>query len=195
MQNKKINQYEGSGMRGHATLTQYKGIKDQAMLLDLHQGKKKFPKGIILVDKKNLIVDVGKINMAHLLGNDPNSGAVTHMAFGGTTSSTDETTGVAPVSGDYSLQSELFREPVIYTYDDGTPNFSVTFTAAALANEHPTVAYLYEIGLVTNPTDPGAIAGDLDLFSRIAFPSVFFDANAPVSMGLVVDWEIIFEVI
>tara|TARA_R110000824_G_C15220440_1_gene677538 strand:+ start:3655 stop:4242 length:588 start_codon:yes stop_codon:yes gene_type:complete len=195
MQNKKINQYEGSGMRGHATLTQYKGIKDQAMLLDLHQGKKKFPDGIILVDKKNLIVDVGKINMAHLLGNDPDAGAITHMAFGGTVTAGDTTTGTAPDSNQYKLDNEIFREPVIYTYDDGAPNFSVTFTAAALANEHPAVDRIFEIGLTTNPIDPAAVAGDLDLFSRLSFPPIFFDASAPVSMGLVVDWEILFEVI
>jgi hypothetical protein len=190
----KVNLNEGASLQGRVTITQYEGIRDKSMLLDLHQGRAKAPPGIVRVSKKNLIVSVGRKNMAHLLGNDPLAGPITYMAFGG--SNLDDASLAQDAAADqFALDSELFREPVIYTFDDGTPNYSVTFTAAALATEHADANHIFELGLVTSSADPTASAGDMDLFSRVAFPPVFFDANAPVSMGLVVDWEILFQVI
>ena len=191
MDQPKIELFEGSSMRGHVTVTQYKGLKDSKSLLDLHLGKKKTPSGIVIAEKKNLIVNTGKMIMAHLLGNDPLAAPIRYIAFGsGNAGGT-----VTPERTDFKLVTEEFREPVLYSYDNGTPNYSVTFTAAVLADEHPSTESLSEIGLCTKSVLASTTADTMDLFSYVTFPSVFFNANAPVSMGLVIDWEIVFEVI
>lgn len=191
MSQKKKEVFEGSTMRGHVTMTQYEGIKDTKSLLDLHLGKKKTPGGIVRIEKKNLIVNTGKMLMAHLLGNDPLAQPIRYIAFG----SGNPLGTVTPERTDFQLVTEEFREPTLYTYDDGSPNYSVTFTAAALADDHPSTEQISEIGLCTKPTFTNPTAETLDLFSYITFPAVYFNANAPVAMGLVVDWEIVFEVI
>jgi hypothetical protein len=178
-------------MRGHVTLTQYDGIRDHKTLLSLHEGKKKQPEGIVLVEKKNLIVKTGKMLMAHLLGNDPLAAPIRYIAFGSGAAATNH----IPDSDDFKLITEEFREPVQYEYNDGAPHYSVTFTAAALADDHVETEVISEIGLCVNPVQATPTANTLDLFSYITFPEIFFNANAPVSMGLVVDWEIVFEVI
>ena len=194
MEERKIEQVDGSTMRGHVTLTQYEGLRDPNSILDLHLGKKKKPEGIILVEKKNLIVNTGKMLMAHILGNDPLASPIRYIAFG--SGNYDEGVATpAPEKTDFKLITEEFREPVLYNYDDGSPNYSVTFTAVALADDHPTTSAISEIGLCVNPVQGTPNASTLDLFSYITFPAVFFNANAPVSMGLVVDWEIVFETI
>jgi hypothetical protein len=187
MQKNKIEEVEGVPMRGHVTVTKYEGFKDSKSILDLHLGKKRTPSGIIVAEKENLIVYTGKMIMAHLLGNDPLAAPIRYMAFG---SGLD-----AAVVEDVDLGIEEFREPVIYSYDNGSPNYSVTFTAAVLADEHPSVDSISEIGLCTKPVWANPTAETMDLFSHVTFPSVFFSSNAPVSMGLVVDWEIVFEAI
>lgn len=177
------------GVKGSVLMTRYSNMKSRAELLDFHEKRKRTPSGIIMVDKHNLIVNTGQKTIAHLLGNDPSAAPVQYIAFGSGGGSGGSFT--APEVTDYKLNTEKFREPVAYTFNDGAPEFSVTFTAAALADEHPDVTSISEAGLMTRSTLGDPNASTMDLVAYITFPEVFFSATAPVGMGLVVEWKIV----
>lgn len=189
----KIALTEGVGMRGRIRITQYSGATDKKYLMDLHSGKQKSPSGIVVVKKDNLIVNTGLLNLINLLAGEPSAGAIRYMSFG--SGGVSGNSVVDPSRTDYKLNTEEFREPVVYTFNAGAPHYSVTFTAAALASEHPDITTISEVGLNTKSVVGTPNSTTLDLFSHVSFPEVFFDATAPVSMGIAVDWEIIFDAV
>lgn len=180
-------------MRGRVRVTQYVGATDKSYLMDMHIGKKKTPAGIVVVEKDNLIVNTGLLNLINLLAGEPAAGAIRYMSFG--SGGVSGASLVDPERTDYQLNTEEFREPVVYAFNSGAPHYSVTFTAAALASEHPSITTISEVGLNTKSTLGTPTSTTLDLFSHVSFPEVFFDATAPVSMGIAVDWEIIFDAV
>ena len=183
----------GLSLRGKIKVTLYDNAKSKEHLLEAHRQYSKTPSGVVVVEKKNLIVNTGLLNITHLLAGDPEASAIRYMSFGSGGYSGGAV--VDPARGNYQLNTEEFREPLVYKLNDGSPNYSVTFTGVAIASEHPTVSSLSEVGLQTKSVAGTPTSTTMDLFAHVSFPEVFFSSTAPVSTGLVVDWEIIFDAV
>jgi len=178
-------------MRGHVKIIKYKNVHDRVELFNIHLMSRKKPLGIMVYEDSNLIVNTGLKTMSHLLGQDPASGAIRYMSFG--SGGASGSTFYPPEVADFKLSTEEFREPVAYTFNDGAPEYSITFTSAALADEHPSVSSISEVGLMTKEVIGSPNSGTMDLFARITFPEVLFSSSAPVNVGLVVEWKILFD--
>lgn len=185
----------GLSLRGRIKVTLYDNAKDKDKLLESHRQYSKRPSGVLVVDKKNLIVNTGLLNVTHLLAGDPEASSLRYMSFGSGGYNYSGGAVVDPLRSNYQLNTEEFREPLVYKLNDGSPNYSVTLTGVAIASEHPTVTSLSEVGLQTKSVPGTPTSSTMDLFAHVSFPEVFFSSTAPVSTGLVVDWEIIFDAV
>jgi len=120
-----------------------------------------------------------------------NNKGVVALAFGsGGAPANDPFTPIPPVVSDSELVEEEFRVPIAaanVTYSDISP-YSVTFTTIITNADYSGVSYLNEAGLVGNVNKPSDPVIELDLFSKISFPSIPFTGS--VIKGILAEWTI-----